>query len=126
MRGRLPNYLGLVPARHPRRATAAPAARRRRRARSYSQTVSCASGHAIRLQVAAGPLFLQLTARASLADCGMTFRADPAPCYVDLPGERRDPSLAATVKAGSYPVTITCHTSKPKPFSLDATAMFAN
>lgn len=121
------NYLGLVPATPPppASATATPAA-----LPTSSRQVLLTDGvvrkrTVIRLQLAAGPLFLQLTGRAVAADCGMSFRASGT-VYVDLPGERAIRSLAATVKAGSYPVTISCRTSKAKPFSLDATAMFPN
>jgi hypothetical protein len=55
----------------------------------------------------------------------MSFRAQST-LYVDLPGKRTIRSLAATVKAGTYPVTISCRSAKPKPYSLDATAMFPN
>ena len=79
----------------------------------------------VRLELAAGPLYLQLIGRAVAADCSMSVRAQ-GQVYVDLPGERVVRSLEATVKAGSYPVTITCHSSRPKPYSLDATAMFPN
>jgi hypothetical protein len=46
--------------------------------------------------------------------------------YVDLPGEKAVRSLAATVKAGTYAVTISCRSAKAKAYSLDATGMFPN
>jgi hypothetical protein len=79
----------------------------------------------VRLQLAAGQLYLQLIGRAVATDCSMSIRAQ-GQVYVDLPGERVVRSLEADVKAGSYPVNITCHSSRPKPYSLDATAMFPN
>jgi thermitase len=79
----------------------------------------------VRLQLAAGPLYLQLIGHAAAADCSMSIRASGV-LYVALQGEKTVRSLAATVKAGNYNVTITCHDARPKSYSLDATAMFPN
>jgi len=119
------NYLGLVPS-EPTAVVATPASTAPTSSRQVLLTEGTVRRHAVvRLQVAAGPLFLQLVGRAVAADCGMSFRAQGT-LYVDLPGERTIRSLAATVKAGTYPVTISCRSTKPKPYSLDATAMFPN
>ena len=119
------NYLGLVPA-EPPAVVATPTSTTPTSSRQVLLTEGVVRRRAVvRLKLATGPLFLQLTGRAVAADCGMSFRAQ-GQLYVDLPGERTIRSLAATVKAGSYPVTITCDTAKPKPYSLDATAMFPN
>ena len=79
----------------------------------------------MRLQLAAGPLYLQLIGHAAAADCSMSMRASGV-LYVALPGEKTVRSLAATVKAGNYSVTIGCRDSRPKSYSLNATAMFPN
>jgi hypothetical protein len=120
------NYLGLVQATPPTPApTPAPAS-----TPTSSRQVLLTEGvvrrkAVVRLQLAAGPLYLQLIGRSAAADCSMSFRAAGI-LYVDLPGEKVVRSLAATVKAGDYNVTISCHTSRPKDYSLDATAMFPN
>ncbi len=79
----------------------------------------------VKLTLAAGPLYLQLTGRAAAANCSMALRASGV-VYVALPGEKTVRSLAATVKAGTYAVTIGCHDARAKPYSLDATGMFPN
>jgi len=79
----------------------------------------------IRLQLAAGPLYVQLIGRAAAAGCSMSMRASGV-LYVALPGEKKIRSLAATVKAGDYNVTISCEDARPKSYSFDATAMFPN
>ena len=120
------NYLGLVPAQPPTPTPVAlPAA-----APATSRQVLLTEGvvrrrTTVRLDLAAGPLYLQLIGRSAVADCSMTFRASGV-LYVDLPGEKTVRSLAATVKAGSYPVTISCRDARAKPYSLNATAMFPN
>lgn len=131
------NYLGLVPAQPPA-STAPPTTTPTSTTPTGGSTTTPTSSRQIqltdgtvrkravvRLQLAAGPLYLQLIGHAVATDCSMSVRAQ-GQVYVDLPGERVVRSLEATVKAGSYPVTITCHSSRPKPYSLDATAMFPN
>jgi hypothetical protein len=134
------NYLGLVPASPPPASTtpttttsttttsttAATTSASPKSSRQIQLTDGVVYKRAvIRLQLAAGPLYLQLIGRAVATDCSMSLRAQ-GQAYVDLPGERVVRSLEATVKAGSYPINITCHSSRPKPFELDATAMFPN
>ena len=133
------NYLGLVPSQPPPATSTTPSptggtstptptgsSTTPKSSRQISLTEGTVRRKAIvRLELAAGPLYLQLIGRAVAADCSMSVRAQ-GQVYVDLPGERVVRSLEATVKAGSYPVTITCHSSRPKPYSLDATAMFPN
>ena len=121
------NYLGLVPAQPPPPAssvtpTVTPPA--------SSRQVLLTEGvvrrkTVVRLQLAAGPLYLQLIGHAAAADCSMSMRASGV-LYVALPGEKTVRSLAATVKAGNYSVTIGCRDSRPKSYSLNATAMFPN
>ena len=78
----------------------------------------------IRLGLAAGTLELQLTGPAAI-NCSMSFRAAGS-LYVDLPGERNVRSLATTVAAGSYPITIRCKTANPKAYELAAAGQFTN
>jgi hypothetical protein len=120
------NYLGLVPAQPPTPTPVALPAAAPATSRQVLLTEGVVRRRAtVRLDLAAGPLYLQLIGRSAVADCSMTFRADGV-LYVDLPGEKTVRSLAATVKAGSYPVTISCRTARPKAYSLNATAMFPN
>ncbi|HEX6762040.1 MAG TPA: S8 family serine peptidase [Gaiellaceae bacterium] len=122
------NYLGLVPASPPPPAattTVAPAA-----LPTSSRQVQLTDGvvrrkAVVRLQLAAGPLYLQLIGRAVDADCSMSMRSNGT-LFVDIPGEKVVRSLAATVKAGTYDVTISCRSARAKPYSLDATGMFPN
>jgi hypothetical protein len=122
------NYLGLVPASPPPPPPAvAPAAPT---TPTSSRQVLLTDGivrrkAVIRLQLAAGPLYLQLIGRAAAANCSMSMRSAGV-LYVALPGEKRIRSLAATVKAGDYNVTITCADARAKSYSFDATAMFPN
>jgi hypothetical protein len=133
------NYLGLVPAQPPA-GTTLPTTTTATTTTTSTTPTSTTPGSSrqiqltdgvvrrravVRLQLAAGPLYLQLIGRAVATDCSMSVRAQ-GQVYVDLPGERVVRSLEATVKAGSYPINITCHDSRPKPYSLDATAMFPN
>ncbi len=117
------NYLGLVPATPP-----PPAVTPASVAPTSSRQVLLTEGvvrrrSVVRLQLAAGPLYLQLTGQAAAAACSMSMRASGV-LYVALPGEKTVRSLAATVKAGNYNVTISCRDARLKSYSLDATAMF--
>lgn len=76
------------------------------------------------LDVSAGRLALQLTGQAA-ADCSLSFRVR-GEVYVGLSSERNVRSLAATVPAGRYPVTIACHTARLKTYEISATGMFPN
>ncbi len=120
------NYLGLVPASPPPppppvTPTATPAS-----SRQVLLTEGVVRRKAVvKLQLAAGPLYLQLIGHAAAADCSMSIRASGT-LYVALPGEKTVRSLAATVKAGNYSVTISCRDTRPKSYSLNATAMFPN
>ena len=123
------NYLGLVPATPP--PPPAPAATAvSTAAPTSSRQVLLTEGvvrrkTVVRLQLAAGPLYLQLIGAQAASDCSMSMRASGV-LYVALPGEKRIRSLAATVKAGNYNVTISCVNARKKSYSLDATGMFPN
>ena len=120
------NYLGLVPASPAAPpTTVAPAA-----LPTSSRQVQLTDGvvkrkTVVQLRLATGPVYLQLLGRAVDADCSMSMRSG-GQLYVDLPGEKVVRSLAASVKAGAYNVTISCRSARAKPFSLDATGMFPN
>ena len=55
----------------------------------------------------------------------MSFRAG-GNLYLDLPAERNVRSLAATLAAGSYPITVRCTTTNRKAYELTATGSFKN
>jgi hypothetical protein len=121
------NYLGLVPAEPPPPPPVAAAAST---TTDSSRQVLLTEGvvkrkAVVKMQLASGPLYLQLIGHAAAADCSMTLRASGV-LYVALPGEKTVRSLAATVRAGTYAVTITCHDARAKSYSLDATGMFPN
>ena len=123
------NYLGLVPVSPPLPPPAVTPAATTTTTTS-SRQVLLTDGvvrrkAVIRLQLAAGPLYVQLIGRAAAAGCSMSMRASGV-LYVALPGEKKIRSLAATVKAGDYNVTISCEDARPKSYSFDATAMFPN
>jgi hypothetical protein len=118
------NYLGLVPATPPPVAAVTPASVAPESSRQVLLTEGVVRRRSVvRLQLAAGPLYLQLTGQAAAAGCSMSMRASGV-LYVALPGEKTVRSLAATVKAGNYNVTISCRDARLKSYSLDATAMF--
>jgi subtilisin family serine protease len=120
------NYLGLVPAEPPPPSTTVAPAALPTSSRQVQLTDGSVKRKAVvRLQLASGPLYLQLLGRAVDADCSMSLRSGGM-VYVDLPGEKAVRSLAATVKAGTYAVTISCRSAKAKAYSLDATGMFPN
>ena len=123
------NYLGLVPASPPLPPPPSPAvvpATTPSSSRQVLLTEGIVRRKAvIRLQLAAGPLYLQLIGRAAAADCSMSMRSSGV-LYVALPGEKKIRSLAANVKAGDYNVTISCPDARAKSYSFDATAMFPN
>jgi Subtilase family len=74
------------------------------------------------ITVNAGRLTLQLIGPAA-ATCSLTLRA-AGTLYVGLHAEHNIRSLAVSVAAGRYPVTIACSNAKPKPFELAATGLF--
>jgi hypothetical protein len=76
------------------------------------------------LDVRAGRLALQLTGQAA-AECSLSFRVK-GEVYVGLSSERNVRSLAATVPAGRFPVTISCRTARLKTYEVSATGMFPN
>lgn len=76
------------------------------------------------LSVGAGRLALELTGPAA-SDCSLSFRVK-GEVYIGLSSERNVRSLAATVPAGHFPVTISCHTARLKPYEVAATGMFPN
>ena len=79
------NYLGLVPATPPPATPAVTPATTPTSSRQVLLTDGVVRKRAvIRLQLAAGPLYLQLIGRSVAADCGMSFRA-AGTLYVDLP-----------------------------------------
>ncbi len=118
------NYLGLVPATPPPVPAVTPASVAPESSRQVLLTEGVVRRRSVvRLQLAAGPLYLQLTGQAAAAGCSMSMRASGV-LYVALPGEKTVRSLAATVKAGNYNVTISCRDARLKSYSLDATAMF--
>src|SRR5262249_46750402 len=70
------NYLGLVPATPPPAAVTATPTSTPTSSRQVLLTDGVVRKRAvIRLQLAAGPLYLQLIGRTVAADCGMSFRA---------------------------------------------------
>ena len=121
------NYLGLVPTQPPPSpSSVTPTVTPPASSRQVLLTEGVVRRKTVvRLQLAAGPLYLQLIGHAAAADCSMSMRASGV-LYVALPGEKTVRSLAATVKAGNYSVTISCRDSRPKSYSLNATAMFPN
>ena len=116
------HYLGLVPAEPPTPVTPVPTAASSRQV--FVTTGVVRKSARIRLGLAAGTLELQLTGPAA-SNCSMSFRAAGS-LYVDLPGERNVRSLATTVAAGSYPITIRCKTASPKAYELAAAGQFTN
>ena len=110
------HYLGLVPA-------TPPAARDRRApiaVPTSSRQVLLSTGvvrkrAVIRLQLAAGPLYLQLIGPGGAADCAMSFRApgrSTSTCRASATSAASPPPS----KAGSYPVTVRCRTANRKPY----------
>jgi hypothetical protein len=120
------NYLGLVSAQPPPPPPAATPTVTPASSRQVLLTEGVVRRKAVvRLQLAAGPLYLQLIGHAASANCSMSLRVSGV-LYVALPGEKTVRSLAATVNTGTYSVAISCRDSRPKSYSLDATAMFPN
>lgn len=120
------HYLGLVPAEPAAPPPAAAPAATPTSSRQVLLTEGVVRRKAVvTMKLAAGPLYLQLIGHAAAANCSMTLRASGV-VYVALPGEKTVRSLAANVKAGNYAVTIGCHDSRAKSYSLDATGMFPN
>ena len=114
------HYLGLAPANPPVFVPPPPPVPRE----VFVTTGVVRKSTRIRLNLAAGPLELQLSGPAAV-NCSMSFRAAGS-LYVDLPGERNVRSLAATLAAGSYPITIRCTTPNAKAYELHATGSFKN
>jgi hypothetical protein len=114
------HYLGLAPANPPVFVPPPPPVPRE----VFVTTGVVRKSARVRLNLAAGPLELQLSGPAAI-NCSMSFRAAGS-LYVDLPGERNVRSLAATLAAGSYPITIRCATINAKAYELIATGSFKN
>jgi hypothetical protein len=114
------HYLGLAPANPPVFVPPPPPVPRE----VFVTTGVVRKSTRVRLNLAAGPLELQLSGPAAVS-CSMSFRA-AGNLYVDLPGERNVRSLAATLAAGSYPINIRCTTANAKAYELNATGSFKN
>ena len=102
------HYLGLAPANPPVFVPPPPPVPRE----VFVTTGVVRKSARIRLNLAGGPLELQLSGPAAI-NCSMSFRAAGS-LYVDLPAERNVRSLAATLAAGSYPITVRCTTTNGK------------
>ena len=114
------HYLGLAPANPPVFVPPPPPVPRE----VFVTTGVVRKSARIRLNLAGGPLELQLSGDAA-ANCSMSFRAG-GNLYLDLPAERNVRSLAATLAAGSYPITVRCTTTNRKAYELTATGSFKN
>ncbi len=114
------HYLGLAPANPPVFVPPPPPVPRE----VFVTTGVVRKSAHVRLNLAGGPLELQLSGAAA-SNCSMSFRAAGS-LYVDLPAERNVRSLAATLAAGSYPITVRCTTTNAKTYELSATGSFKN